>query len=109
MPEILRITTRDEWDRALAEGEFRSADLAAEGFIHCLSPEQLPYVYGKFYEGRTGLVVLRIDVERLKSPLAWENPHELWKLFPHVYGPINGDAVVDVVPLEDLLAGEGRD
>jgi uncharacterized protein (DUF952 family) len=40
----------------------------------------------------------------LKSPLVWENPHETWKLFPHVYGPINLDAVVEVVPLEEALA-----
>ena len=103
MPEILHITPRARWEQTLAEGECRSDDLAAEGFIHCLTSEQLPYVYGKFYEGRTGLVVLRIDSERLKPPLIWENPHERWKLFPHVYGPINPEAVVDVVPLEEVL------
>lgn len=103
MSEILRITTRAEWDQAVAVGEFRSDDLAAEGFIHSSTPEQLPYVYGKFYRGRPGLVVLRIDTERLKSPLKWENPHETLNLFPHIYGPINADAVIEVVPIEDLV------
>ena len=42
MPEILRITPRDKWEQAVAEGEFRSDDLATEGFIHCSTPEQLP-------------------------------------------------------------------
>jgi uncharacterized protein (DUF952 family) len=106
MPEILHITPRARWEQAVAEGAYRSDDLATEGFIHCLTSEQLPYVVGKFYKGRTGLVVLRIDCERLKSPLLWENPHEKWKLFPHVYGPIDPDAVVEVVPLEDLLVEE---
>jgi NAD(P)-dependent dehydrogenase (short-subunit alcohol dehydrogenase family)/uncharacterized protein (DUF952 family) len=109
MPEILHITTRDRWEQAVAEGEYRSDDLATEGFIHCLTSEQLPYVYGKFYKGGTGLVVLRIDSERLKPPLKWENPHEKWKLFPHIYGPINPDAVVEVVPLEDVFAQGTRD
>jgi uncharacterized protein (DUF952 family) len=104
MPEILHITTWARWDQAVAHGEYRSDDLATEGFIHCLTPEQLPYVYGKFYQGQTGLVVLRIDAETLKSPSKWENPHETWKLFPHVYGPINLDAVVEVVPIEEVLA-----
>jgi uncharacterized protein (DUF952 family) len=104
MPEILHITPRARWERAVADGEYRSDDLATEGFVHCLTSEQLPYVYGKFYKGRTGLVVLRIESEKLKSPLVWENPHETWKLFPHVYGPINPDAVVEVAPLEAVLA-----
>lgn len=109
MTEILHITPRARWDQAIAEGEYRSDDLAAEGFIHCLALEQLGYVVGKFYQGRTGLVVLRIDPEKLKSPVKWENPHPTWKLFPHVYGPINVEAVVDVEPLEDLLAQAGSD
>jgi uncharacterized protein (DUF952 family) len=103
MSEILRITTPAEWDRAVAAGEFRSADLAAEGFIHCSTSEQLPYVYDKFYRDRPGLVVLRVDTERLQSPLKWENPHETLKSFPHVYGPINADAVVAVVAIQDVL------
>ena len=106
MPEILRITPRDKWEQAVAGGEFRSDDLATEGFIHCSIPEQLPWVAVKFYKGQAGLVVLRIDPEKLKSPLVWENPHEKWELFPHVYGPINLDAVNEVVPLEEVLAGE---
>jgi uncharacterized protein (DUF952 family) len=108
MPEILRITPRDKWEQAVAEGEFRSDDLATEGFIHCSTAEQLPWVAEKFYKGQTGLVVLRIDTEKLESPLVWENPHEKWKVFPHVYGPISLEAVVGVVTLEDLLAGETR-
>ncbi len=107
MSEILRITPRDRWEQAVAEGEFCSDDLATEGFIHCSTPEQLPWVAEKFYKGQAGLVVLRIDTEKLTSPVVWENPHETLKLFPHVYGPINLDAVVEVMPLEVVLAQSG--
>ena len=90
MLEILHITPRAGWEQAVSEGEYRSDDLATEGFIHCLTLEQLPYVYGKFYKDRTGLVVLRIDFERLKCPLRWA---------------INLDAVDAVVEIEDALSG----
>ena len=50
MPEILHITPRANWEQAVAQGQYRSDDLATEGFIHCLTLEQLPYVYGKFYK-----------------------------------------------------------
>lgn len=106
MREILHITPRARWEQVVAKGEYRSDDLATEGFVHCLTWEQLPHVYGKFYKGRTGLVVLRINAEGLKPPLVLENPHERWKLFPHVYGAINLEPVVEVVPLEDVLADE---
>lgn len=106
MPEILRITPRDKWEQAVAEGEFRSDDLATEGFIHCSTPEQLPWVAEKFYQGQAGLVVLRIDTEKLKSALKWEIPQDSSKPFPHVYGPINLEAVIQVIPLEEVLAGE---
>jgi uncharacterized protein (DUF952 family) len=108
MPDILHITTRARWEQAVAEGEYRSDDLATEGFIHCSTPEQLPWVVDKFYKGQPGLVVLRIDSEKLKPPLKWENPHETLKLFPHVYGPINTAAVVEVAPLEEVLARRGE-
>ena len=105
MPEILHITTRARWEQAIAQGEYRVDTLATEGFIHCSTSEQLPWVVEKFYKGQTGLVVLRIDTQKLVPPLKWENPHESWKSFPHVYGPINPDAVIEVVPLADVLSG----
>jgi acetyl esterase/lipase len=102
--EILRITTRSEWEDARAEGEYRGDTLKSEGFIHCSTPEQLPWVAESFYKGRTGLVVLRIDPEKLKSPLKWESPPNLGERFPHIYGQLNLDAVVGIAPLEDLLS-----
>jgi uncharacterized protein (DUF952 family) len=104
MPEIMHITPRRMWEQAVAEGEYRSDDLATEGFIHCSTHEKLPYVYAKYYKGQTGLVVLRIDAERLRSPLKWENPEDPSDLFPHIYGPIDLGAVVEVLPMEDVLA-----
>lgn len=111
MTEVLHITSRARWEQAVPNGEYRSDDLAAEGFLHGLTLEQLGYVVGKFYQGRTDLVVLRIDPQRLNAPVKWENPHPTWKLFPHIYGPINIEAVVGVIALEDLLAqaGDGDD
>jgi uncharacterized protein (DUF952 family) len=107
MPDILHITPRAKWDQAAPRGEYRGDTLATEGFIHCSTPEQLPWVVEKFYKGQTGLVVLRIDPEMLKAALNWENPHDASNLFPHIYGPLNADAVVEVVPLEEVLAQRG--
>jgi uncharacterized protein (DUF952 family) len=106
MPEILHITPRARWEQAVADGEYRGDTLATEGFIHCSTPGQLPRVAETFYQGQTGLVVLRIDPDKLKPPLRWEHPPDSDERYPHVYGPLNLDAVAEVVPLEEALGGE---
>jgi uncharacterized protein (DUF952 family) len=107
--EILRITTRSEWEKAQAGGGYRGDTLENEGFIHCMTPGQLPWVAETFYKGRTGLVVLRIEPGKLTSPLKWESPPDSVEKFPHVYGPLNLEAVVEVVPIGDLLSEGIRD
>ena len=102
MPEILHVTPRVEWERAVAEGEYRGDTLATEGFIHCCLPGQLVGVISRYFHGQTNLVVLRTEPERLISPVRWESPPGSTETFPHVYGPLNLDAVVAVVPLEDI-------
>ena len=53
MPEILHVTPRGEWERAVAEGEYRGGTLATEGFIHCCLPGQLAGVISRYFHGRT--------------------------------------------------------
>jgi uncharacterized protein (DUF952 family) len=108
---ICHITTRAAWEAAGNSGEFRSPEFNSFGFIHCSTPDQIVLVANAFFAGRSGLVLLVIDPDRLKSPIRWEPPHSTGRLpeftlnavFPHVYGPINTDAVVrtvDLVPNE---------
>jgi uncharacterized protein (DUF952 family) len=53
------------------------------------------------------MVVLVIDPDRLTSELRWEPGADLaTELFPHVYGPINLDAVVQVLDFEPDKNGQ---
>lgn len=104
MPEILHITTPESWKNAVADGEYRADSLATAGFIHFSTARQLPLVAERFFKGQNGLVVLRIVTEKLKPLLKWEIPSDSEERFPHLYGPLNLDAVVDVVALENVLA-----
>lgn len=106
MSEILHVSTREAWGRALAAGAYRAESLATEGFIHCSTRAQLPGVVERYYRGRTGLIVLRIDAGKVTPPLRWEAPKSMPdERFPHLYGPLNTEAVVEVVPLEVMLPG----
>lgn len=101
---IYHLTTRAEWERARVAGFYTAASLEGDGFIHCSTAEQLLPVANAFYRDLDEPVVLRIDADRLAAPLRWESPdpddHFGGERFPHVYGPINLDAVAAVSGLE---------
>jgi uncharacterized protein (DUF952 family) len=95
---ILHITDRDDWEAARSAGEYRLDSLEAEGFIHCSTPEQVLGPANELYRGRTGLVLLVIDPSRLSARLVYEDLANAGQAFPHIYGPLNLDAVTRVVP-----------
>jgi uncharacterized protein (DUF952 family) len=96
---ILHITTEREWAAARANGSYVAPSLEAEGFIHCSLPTQVVTVANWFYRDVPDLVLLCIDPNRLTSPLRWEPSADHFAGdFPHVYGPIALEAVVDALP-----------
>jgi uncharacterized protein (DUF952 family) len=97
MTTFLHLTERGLWEQGVAAGEYRRADLETDGFIHCLTAETLVRVANKYYRGAISedLVLLEIAEERVTSPVKWE-PASDGKLYPHIYGPLNPDAVVAV-------------
>jgi uncharacterized protein (DUF952 family) len=98
MAVILHITTHDAWQQALEAGAYRGDTLDAEGFIHCSTPEQVTRVANALFRGQTGLALLCIDPDRLASDLKYEQPDAVvMERFPHLYGPLNLDAVIRVV------------
>jgi uncharacterized protein (DUF952 family) len=111
---ILHATPRDSWSAAQAEGAYRTDSLAGEGFIHCSTAAQIVRVANTLFKGRQDLVLLVIDPQYLQAELKWEPPvHPSGvaapptdDLFPHLYGPLNLEAVVGVLPFEAGPNGE---
>lgn len=102
---ILHITTREAWEAAQISGEYRAASLEHEGFIHCSTADQVLRVANALFAGARDLVLLHIDPAALHAPLRYEPPAHTpdqpvetagTERFPHVYGPINLEAVVRV-------------
>ena len=100
---IYHITDTETWATSqrngVHTGSTRGIDLAEEGYIHCSTPEQWPGVIERYYAGVDGLLLLHIDESLLTSPMVYEQLAGMPEPFPHVYGPINVDAVVDIQPL----------
>lgn len=92
---IYHITQRATWARAQAEGRYAADTLQSEGFIHLSTEAQVPWVAGRFYRGQADLVLLVVDPARLEAELRYEES-EPGQHFPHLYGPLNLGAVVEV-------------
>jgi uncharacterized protein (DUF952 family) len=104
---ILHITSRASWSAAQKSGEYTAGSLAGEGFVHCSKVDQIIRVANLGFAGQRGMVLLVIDPARLASELRWEPGVDLGtELFPHIYGAINLDAVMDVLAFEPGAEGK---
>lgn len=111
---IYHITSLRAWREAQQRGEYRADSLETEGFIHCSTSEQVLPVAENFYKGKGRLLLLMIDPSLLVSGLKWEPPSggtpppgvPEGAQFPHIYGPINLDAIVKVFDLESNPNGK---
>ena len=113
---IYHLSSRQAWHEAQQRGDYRVESLESEGFIHCSTRTQVLPVAEKYYKGQQGMLLFMIDPALLSSELRWEPPSggapppgvPEGELFPHVYGPINLDAIVKVVDLESDPDGSYR-
>ncbi|NJM78043.1 MAG: DUF952 domain-containing protein [Acaryochloridaceae cyanobacterium RU_4_10] len=89
---IYHIATAIAWQAALQQESYVHPSLFSEGFIHCSYPQQVAETLKVHFKGQTDLVLLEIDPTQLTAELKLE-PSRNGELFPHLYGPLNLDAV----------------
>jgi len=97
---IYHITTADEWKKACFDSLYEAPSLHTEGFIHCSTENQVKGVLERYFQGKTKLLKLVIDTDKLESKLKFELAPSVNEEFPHVYGPINIEAVIGVLSVE---------
>lgn len=100
MSTIYHITSCAEWAEAQRNGFYVAPSLFTEGFIHCSLKTQVDGVLERYFSGKTNLVKLVIDTDKLNSPLKYEMAPSINETFPHIYGGINLDAVEEVIEIE---------
>jgi uncharacterized protein (DUF952 family) len=93
---IYHVTNNTDWAKAQEQGFHSAASLETEGFIHCSRPEQVAGVLKRYFTGVPGLLLLNIDEEKLTAPWKYEMAPSVQEEFPHIFGPINLDAVIKV-------------
>lgn len=94
---ITKVITKRNWEIAKIDGEINEASLKEEGFIHCSFLEQALKVAEKHFSHEEDVLLLTIDPSLIKAKIKHElasNDQE----YPHVYGVIHIEAIVDITP-----------
>lgn len=102
---IYKICPQALWREAERAGRFTGAPIdVADGFIHFSTAAQARETAKKHFAGQTDLLLVAVASERLGDALKYEVSRG-GDLFPHLYGPLDLDAVTSVRALP--LGGDG--
>ncbi|WFP62937.1 MULTISPECIES: DUF952 domain-containing protein [unclassified Mesorhizobium] len=96
---IYKIAPEALWREAERNGRFAGAPIdIADGFIHFSTAAQVSETAAKHFAGQTDLLLIAVDGARLGEALKYEVSRG-GALFPHLYAPLDLDAVLWVKPL----------
>ncbi len=92
------ILSREDWQTAQSKGEYTPSSLDSEGFIHCSTAAQVVRTGNTYYRNQEDLMLLWIAEKKVSAEIRFEDLGNEGMLFPHIYGSLNLDAVVDQKP-----------
>ena len=99
---IYKICPKSEWNNAKVQGAYKgSKDDLRDGFIHFSSFDQVLGTLDKHFVGQNNLLLLKVGTELLDpDQLKWEKSRNDEE-FPHLYGDLTLEAVIDVVEISN--------
>jgi uncharacterized protein (DUF952 family) len=93
-PAIYLLSSNAEYQQALSAGMLTRDSLTSEGFIHATPKSQLNRLANKYYKDKEQPLILIVDKELVIPEIKWEPASG--GLYPHIYGPLNINAVTRV-------------
>lgn len=97
---IYHITTIGNWNKFKKKDYFSAESLKTDGFIHCSYKNQIIKVAEYLFSGQQDLIILRIDELKLAVDLISEDLYELNEKYPHIYGKVNLNSILNTEPLK---------
>lgn len=94
---ILHCIEKKKWEEVKHFDSFGKEQIELEGFIHCSPVEYFWRVAADFRSIEEELVLLCIETEKVNAIIKWEDGDNCGRAYPHVYGEINMNAVIDVL------------
>ena len=95
---LYHLMSQSEFDHQPADEPLIEPSLVDEGFIHLsATAEQVTWVANRLYGDVVDLVVLVLDEDLLTATVQYDSTPD--GVFPHLYGPLDREAIVDIEPL----------
>ena len=95
---LYHLISQSEFDHQPADEPLIEPSFAGEGFIHLsATAEHVTWVANRLYRDVVDLVVLVLDEQLLTAPVRYDPTAD--GVFPHLYGPLDREAIVDIEPL----------
>jgi uncharacterized protein (DUF952 family) len=90
------LVPREEFERGDPSTDYLPSAYNADGFIHLTDgADELAATGNRHYQADPQpFLVLVIDLARVRAPVRYEDPR---RVYPHIYGPLNRDAIVAVL------------
>ncbi|RSD28419.1 DUF952 domain-containing protein [Mesobacillus subterraneus] len=95
---ILHCITESKWNECKGKTSYGEESVEAFGFIHCSSIDDFWRVAPNFKSVKEPLLLLCIDSSKVTAEIKWEDHDHCGREYPHIYGELNLDSVVKVVP-----------
>jgi uncharacterized protein (DUF952 family) len=95
---IFKIVPRAEWEAETGAYHGSRHD-RADGFLHFSTAAQLPQTLRLHYADQDDLVLVAVDPAALGQALKWEYSPSRGEAFPHLYAPLEPDAIKWAKPL----------
>ena len=95
---IIHCMMKTTWQERKDKECWGKRNIEAEGFIHCSTVEYFWRVAPNFVGVEDELVLICIDEEKLNAEVKYEDGDNCGREYPHVYGLINNNAVINVLP-----------
>jgi uncharacterized protein (DUF952 family) len=96
---LFHITTQDDWKQFKKHGNYEPESLETKGFIKCSTGSQLEDSANRLYPDSDEILLLVIDVSLIREEIKYEKDEETGKKFPHIYGPLSTNAVIDKIEI----------
>ena len=96
--KIFHFISESDFEKYLSDTQLIVPSLQSQGFIHCSLAEQVIQVAKAIAPERKDLILLEIEETKVIPRIIYENLEGGEKLFPHIYGPLNEDAIIAIHP-----------
>ena len=103
---IYHILNKKEWEDSRSNEFYLPETFAKEGFIHCSAADKVEESANRFFREKSEIVILCIDEDRVKADIIYEDLYNTGFEFPHIYGLLNLDSVVEAVIFKSEKNGE---